>query len=102
MRKIKKGAHIRICESKRRREPVAVLVPYDWYVLAIGFQVSPGGDGEQFFRFSREFYDFVRTGRAAVKITPEEPREYLHCYDLADPGGLQEGDADHGAGHEQE
>lgn len=44
LNQIDKGAHIRICRAKRRREPVAVLVPYEWCVLATGFQVAPEGN----------------------------------------------------------
>lgn len=102
MRMIEKGAHIRICESKRRREPVAVLVPYGWYVLATGFQVSPEEDGTRFFRCSKAFYDFAMAQRAALIITPEESRNYLLSHDLADPEDLQGGPDNPGTRRERE
>lgn len=102
MSMLEKGAHIRICESKRRREPVAVLVPYGWYVLATGFQVAPEEDGTRFFRYSKAFYDFAMAQRAALNITPEESRNYLLSHDLADPENLQGGAADHETSQERE
>ena len=102
MRMIEKGAHIRICESKRRREPIAVLVPYGWYLLATGFLVPPEQEGKRYFRYSKEFYDFARTRRAALKITPEEARNHLLSHDQADLEISQDGPGDHATGHEPE
>ena len=95
---MEKGAHVRICKAKRRHEPVAVLVPYEWYVLATGFRVVPDGNGTKLFRFSKEFCDFAMTRRAALGITPDESRNYLIRHDLADPGEFQGGPADLGSG----
>lgn len=102
MSMLEKGAHIRICKSKRRREPMAVLVPYGWYVLATGFQVAPEEDGTQLFRYSKAFYDFAMTQRTALNITPEESRNYLLSHDLADPEDLHGGADDAESGHERE
>jgi hypothetical protein len=70
--------------------------------MATGFQIAPEEDGTRFFRFSKEFCDFAKTRRAALKITSEESRDYLIRHDLADPGDFQGGVAHAEAGNELE
>ncbi len=40
VRLVKKGTFIQICESRRRPDPIVMMVPHDWYIEAIDLEKS--------------------------------------------------------------
>ena len=103
LKAVQSGHHIRLHRSRNQHDPVAVLVPYSWYVLNTGLDIRQDADGVWLVRTSGSYRDFIRARQAALGITPEETMNYLLSHDLADPEDfdLPNGPGEHGTGHEQ-
>ena len=84
LRMVRKGVHIQVSASKRRPDPIAVLVPYGWYVEARGVDAWQLPDGRFGLVFSREVQDLVLQPLLDAGRTPEEAIHHLLNVGLAE------------------
>ena len=73
LRLVRRGTCIQICESRRKPDPIAMMVPHDWYVEAVDLDAWPvKEDGVLRIASSNKFDEEVLAGMVAEGMTREE------------------------------